>query len=239
MMKLDWDSDFFDFPVFQFNVGDEITHENVKFIRNHIAKFSKALVYIVSRKECNLDLDGLYAMPAKVTYELDLSRINFNFPVDTSKNEIFHTPIEISEDLIDLAFLSGEHSRFKIDSHFTIEDFQRLYQEWVMKSFNIQIADECFVAINDGIQIGFVTVKIHQKIADIGLIAVNHKFQGSGLGSALLHRVYNYASQRGCVKIRVNTQETNKNACSFYEKNLFKIMEKSCYSHFWRNENSF
>jgi hypothetical protein len=48
MKKLDWDSSFFDFPVFQFNVGDEITLENVKFIRNYIAKFSKALVYIFS-----------------------------------------------------------------------------------------------------------------------------------------------------------------------------------------------
>jgi dTDP-4-amino-4,6-dideoxy-D-galactose acyltransferase len=239
MKKLDWDSNFFDFPVFQCNIVNEITLENIKEIRKHIAVFSKALVYIVSQKVCNFQTDGLYLMPAKITYELDLSEVNFNFSVDPPNIEIVSTPIDISQDLIELAFLSGEHSRFKIDAHFTKDNFQRLYLEWLKKSINIQIADECFLINKNGIQIGFVTVKIYDQVAEIGLIAVNRKYQGLGLGGALLKRIYNYANQRGCIKIRVNTQETNKNACIFYEKNRFKITEKSYYSHFWRHENSF
>jgi hypothetical protein len=77
-----------------------------------------------------------------------------------------------------LAFESGKYSRFKFDVNFTQYKFELLYIKWIDNSFNKQFADKIFYTKAFDEVTGFVTVKLSEKFATIGLIAVSKNFQG-------------------------------------------------------------
>lgn len=47
--------------------------------------------------------------------------------------------------------------------------------------------------------------------------------RGAGVGTALLHASFDWASARGCREIRVETQNVNVRACRFYEGSGFSL----------------
>lgn len=143
----------------------------------------------------------------------------------------------ISQELLELAELSGQYSRFRLDPWIN-QEFGRLYATWLKRSISRDIADEVFV-YNDNESInGFVTVKRANRIATIGLISVNTLSQGNGIGSKLIAAVESWCSKNNIEEIHVATQEANRQACSFYSKYGFKEQAKSYIYHLHKKDDT-
>lgn len=136
--------------------------------------------------------------------------------------------------IYDLAFESGKWSRFNLDSKFNKSEFIKLYTTWVDKSFNKEFADAILVyKLKDDI-IGFVTYKVFDKYAIIGLIAVSSEFQGKGIGRKLIHAVESELFNIHVDELRIPTQLQNETACAFYKKIGYEVIQRKIISHYWK-----
>ena len=110
-----------------------------------------------------------------------------------------------------------------------------MYEIWMNKSLKRELAAEVFVFQDENRINGMVTINKKLKKAEIGLIAVDNKVQSKGIGTQLLQSVENWALKHNLENICVETQEENYNACQFYEKNNYKISDKTYIYHIWKN----
>ena len=78
-----------------------------------------------------------------------------------------------------------------------------------------------FVAVVDRIIVGFVDVKITEKYAKLMGLAVEEKFRGSGVGSALLDKAIEFAIARGKNAIYLKVKQSNLPAIKVYERRGF------------------
>lgn len=221
--KLNWDSDFF-----QIKIG-EVNYEDIKAI-NEKLDFDLLYVYNLSSFDLQLENFENTFSEAKVifTKEIDKNRdLNATiFSIDDVK--------VTSENLYKLAFESGKNSRFLLDNKFQLNDFQRLYKIWVDNSVSKKIADDVLIYIEDSKPIGFVTYKIKDKNATIGLIAVDSKSQGKGIGGKLVNHLESILYQKEIKNLRIPTQLANIQACNFYKKQGYLIKETKYIKHYWK-----
>ncbi|UPQ80525.1 GNAT family N-acetyltransferase [Flavobacterium azooxidireducens] len=220
--RLEWDSDFFNLEV-----GEIVINSSNKI---ELGDFD--LVYVKSTEKTTIELNGFEKTHSetKVVYFKNLVNLN---PIDSQVIELSETNYSIKE-LNQLAFESGNHSRFKLDNRIENRKFEELYELWVKNSINKSFADEVFVNLHETIIAGFVSYKVVDDYATIGLIAVSKEFQGIGIGKQLLCKVENELIKKGIYELRIPTQEENYQACGFYEKLGYKKFETTNISHYWR-----
>lgn len=107
---------------------------------------------------------GIHVIDHKVTYA-----INGEFQASPESDFIEPYKGSLTNDLLNLALLSGHESRFKKDPLLNPK-FNLLYTQWIEESLSGQLADRVFVAKNAKRITGFVTVKKnnlkHSKISN-------------------------------------------------------------------------
>ena len=135
-----------------------------------------------------------------------------------------------------LAVASGIQSRFKLDPHFSTDDFESMYEVWIKNSFNGQIAHNCFAYFDQQNPVGVVTVKRENCYATIGIIAVDSTFRGKRIGHELLYAAEKYAYENELREVMVATQQRNIGACHFYQQNGYLPKEIINIYHFWNND---
>ena len=140
---------------------------------------------------------------------------------------------DVVDELDKLAIQGGLYSRFKIDPHFKQEQFERLYKLWMENSINKKIADDILIIRKNDAITGMVTVGKKNEKGIIGLIAVDSKERGKGLGTLLIDAAKSWFVAQGCQIAIVVTQGRNKAACKLYEKCGFHVSKIENYYHFW------
>lgn len=118
------------------------------------------------------------------------------------------------------------NSRFR-EPWFTPTERNSFYQMWVENAVLAKFDDCCLVLKKGGSISGFVTVRIRDCEATIGLIGVATPFQGQGIGKKLLELVQSYSTAKKAKKIKVATQTSNILAANLYDKNGFTIADIS------------
>ncbi len=221
--RLDWDSNFFEIEIGELICQEYFNLENAE---------SFDLFYIKSNKDFELEINNFENTFSenKVVFSKNL---NFS---ETSKNNIFSVnKIDFKiEEIYELAYESGKFSRFFLDNNFNIEKFKELYKKWVDNSISKLFADDLFVYQEDNNTIGFVTYKIKNNIATIGLIAVSPNEQGKGIGGKLLNYLENFLIKSNINVLSIPTQENNITACKFYKKQGYNISDKTIIKHYWK-----
>lgn len=223
--KLEWDTAFFGYRVGQFLVktGEKVDVQN---LLNEAENYK--LVYVISDDKINSFFKGLKLVDTKTTFvKQELTKadgVDFNL-VDYLPGQ--------DEKLQKLALQSGVYSRFRIDPNFVNKEFEKLYQKWLADSVNKIVADNVIIFNEHGECNGFITVKFQNEFAQIGLIAVDEKSRGNGVGLALLNYVNNLAINNGLDKIKVVTQLENMAAMKLYEKAGYSIESKKYIYHLW------
>lgn len=143
-----------------------------------------------------------------------------------------------ASDLYELGFLAGEWSRFKVDPSLSDAQYEAMYAEWVRNSTQRIVADEVFVAYNENVAVGLLTIKQNSfGLATIGLLSVAPTAQRTGLGTALMQTAALWAFRARCTRVQVATQGANAGARGFYEKHGFSIVSSIPFYHFWLNHN--
>lgn len=228
LQKAEWDSRFFGFPVGKINLKKE---DNFGELLAELESFK--LVYVFS--EIELKEPGLVLVDIKKTFKKALDGNhpeNWNEKTDIISS--FNPKIHSYNQLLDLAFLSGTYSRFKLDRRIRFSRFLEMYKLWLDNSLSKKIAFETLVSITDGNISGFVTCgKKDIKTSQIGLIAINANYQGRKIGSKLISQCENISFNKGFTSIEVATQGENKAACKLYEKNKFNIENIQFIYHLW------
>ena len=226
---LTWDTDFFHKKIGRIDCGED-TELSSLLLQSR--KENYELIYVF----CN----GSYFLPPDVLEEYNVSLVDRKVIYENNKliaKELCfpveeYSSTDASEELEQLAYVSGHYSRFRLDSHFHPEDFYRMYRTWIAKSVSHEIADKVFVIRDNSQLCGMVTLKITADKGVIGLIAVSPHSQGKGYGQVLIDACCNELSQRNINILEVATQMDNAGACRFYEKCEFSVQHVTNIYHF-------
>lgn len=252
--KLKWDSEFFNYPVGRLIVNQGETTDDALF-KLHQTDFR--LIYVFSDEEIEFPVTGLKPVDQKVTLIKALSQNDVAQSLEFSAKETGITPIEKDETLteendtemlvkpyhhndkeyamlLELALISGTHSRFNTDTGFVNGEYQKLYKRWIDESIKKRICMEILVCYIDNSQAGFVSISGKKgQSAEVGLIAVHPRFQGKGIGSILLGEAETYAFDHGFTEMQISTQLQNENSMKLYTKNGYSIKKIVHIYHFW------
>lgn len=232
LQNLEWDSDFFGVRVHKI-IGEIKETADYQGVGKALNESLSELAYYSSENKLRLEnnLEKYYIEPVdgKITYSKKLSKDYKPCNLISSYTHSFP-----SEVLVRLAIESGIYSRYNIDKKIGREKYEELYKLWIINSVNKEIAQEVLVYQIQSEIVGFVTLKLNGKIAEIGIIAVDKNFRGQGIGKALMQEAENWFINHGGSKIQVTTQLKNIPASKLYERCGYNIESKEYCYHIWR-----
>ncbi len=192
------------------------------------------LVYLKYTGPAELAVDaahGEFFYDTKVTFSQEIAP-DAAPAIDSAITAYRTQPIH--PQLYGLAYISGQHSRFKLDKNFPTSAFKTLYDIWLEKSVDGQIADTVYVYEEEGKMLGFVTIDLRvEGVCRIGLISVDENAQGKGIGRKLINAVVAKAQEKQISRILVDTQVSNEQACNFYLKTGFEVYFKEYIVNCW------
>jgi len=231
---LSWDTAFFCKTIGSLHITNDNV-ANVDLLLSKTRQEGYQLIYVFADSHLRID-DNLLSNYAGQLVDVKRTYNNPLLTTDNGKTNLAITTFGNSENrsrLYDLAFQSGECSRFRVDSRLGESEFRRFYREWIDNSLAGLLADKVFVYREHECIVGFITVKKKAQGSTIGLIATDRTFRGQGIGKALLKHTHNYVVQAGIRSINVVTQGRNEIACMFYEHNGFSLQEEINVYHCW------
>lgn len=232
---LDWDSNFFGFPVARIELADLDTAQLTGLLSD-LRQQGVRLVYWPARdvpaSPEQIAALGGRLVDTKTTFLTDLTALNL-IHVDGS------VPVESCDvafprdALRALAVQSGEYSRFAVDPNIPRAKFEELYMRWIDGSLSREIADEVLVIRDDGRIAGMITLGRKGDRGDIGLLAVDQAYRGRGYGEHLVRQAQAWFLDRGYRWGQVVTQGANMAACRLYTKCGYSVEKTEAYYHFW------
>lgn len=234
LQPLQWDSDFFGYPVARITAS-AIPADKLAELLDEAKKKKIRLVYLFADPADHISSETAAVFNAKLVDR----KITFHMKI----NESVVTPVDDhiqqfeqqypSEKLTDLAMQSGLYSRYKTDPGFINKEFERMYLAWIENSVNKKIADHTFVYYENGIELGFVTLKARDNYGQIGLIAVDENSRGKSIGKKLIAAVTDQLYKKNIPDLDVATQVDNEDACNFYRKAGFNESKAENIYHIW------
>jgi dTDP-4-amino-4,6-dideoxy-D-galactose acyltransferase len=231
---LTWDSEFFGFKVARIRapqLSEYTLQENLKALKSAGTR----LVYWASDAECKEDLIGRLGgslVDIKATFVIDLRSLDATRCVESDEVEAADSSMPVT-DLESLAIQSGRYSRFAVDTKVPTKKFLELYRTWIGKSLSKEIAREVLVVRAGQRVVGMVTLGDKDGIGEIGLLAVDEYWQGSGYGEKLVRAAQRWFIGHGYTFGYVVTQSRNVPACDLYKKCGYLLSSVQFFYHFW------
>lgn len=237
----EWDSDHFGFPVADVASSVILIGDLAKVLCD-ARRMGVQLVYWQASSGCLVPENLLreYSgslVDQKVTYLRE--NLSNCLEVETERVDLCQIAEYprgfASDDLLALAVIAGLYSRFRTDSRIPVERYKALYETWMQKSTQHELADAVLVATQEGDRkvAGMVTLCATGGNASIGLIAVHPDCQRLGVGSALMRGAHRWMTKHAAERATVVTQAANRPACRLYERFGYHCHELVDYYHFW------
>jgi ribosomal protein S18 acetylase RimI-like enzyme len=137
-------------------------------------------------------------------------------------------------DIIEIANVLGNTSRYFKDKKIDTEKSLQLYITWIENSIFRGYANECLLLMEGNRLAGIHTLKIKNNTGYVDLIGVCNNYQGMGLGKILLYKGIEWLQKQNVEKIDVVTEAENIPATAFYQKNGFIVnnIELIYHKHF-------
>jgi len=227
IVKAQWDSDAFGYPVGTLTVNHDTPDLRVADLLRHEQRFR--LVYVFSQHP--MVIDGLDLFDVRETYSIAVKQSMRQYPnVAEPFGRAMTQPIR------QLAHLSGEHSRFRKDPQFRNGEFELLYDLWIEGSVSRQKAQEVLVTGTQDRPTGMVTLeRADDATMRIGLISVDAGHWGKGIGKSLVHSAIAYSAAQKCQRMTVASQSANMRAVALYLSCGFHLVERRFSYHWWRD----
>jgi dTDP-4-amino-4,6-dideoxy-D-galactose acyltransferase len=230
---LDWDSNFFGFKVARINL-DHTSPVDLDGVFEEIKKERVRLVYLSSPVRLNndqsisLNYSGVF-VDEKITYVKDIEEACYN-----CENIIKFEQLEPTSQMISLAYESGVYSRFKVDDKIGSEKFEELYKLWIENSVNKSIASDVLIYSKNSQILGLITLGEKNSVGDIGIVSVDARARGIGIGKELIYSAISLFEKNGYSKVQVVTQGDNIPACKLYERCGFNVEKVEYLYHYWQ-----
>ena len=229
ILTLEWDSLFFDrcvgklLPLAENELENSLQDANCQGYR---------LVYIYSECEVRqskigqftlLDVGGQIEYSKTVTIRSNCDKPNLCINLCTEERP--------SRDIVELAYISGHLSRFRIDPFLPVGSFERLYKAWLDKTLDRASMAEIYSYCVEGRAVGMITSEWNEDTCTIGLLAVHPSSQGLGIGTQLIMYVERLCVEKGIGFLKVKTQASNASAQALYLKNMFSEEHRTFLYH--------
>lgn len=239
IQPLEWDSQFFGFPVFALQTDQLPAEVALHEVAEAVIHAGAAVTYIQLGPSHplahQLQQAGYPVWDRKRVYLQD----PIGKPADFLDSEFIIQGWDnrVTPELLDLAVICGEYSRFKLDPAFQDDAFVALYHRWMARSIRGEIAIQTFVALDSLRQpVGVLTLGQKNNRADIGLLGVAEKARGNKLAQRLIAAAQTEALTRGFTQLQVVTQGQNMPACRLYESAGFALEQETLVFHLWRKQ---
>ena len=225
--SLDWDSHFFGIKIGKVQLSNN-SLANLNAMTDRAKQENYRLLYLIAA-ETDTTPAGTIAVEVdvKTTYQVPTMAITLDVPI-TQYASTAPTP-----ELLELGIASGVYSRFYTDKNFPAGSFERMYEIWIEKSLNKQMADYFFVYTVEDTIVGFVSVKLETDKGIMCLMAVNETYRGRGIGKAFVQYVQNFLHNKGIPLCSLDTQGHNTEAIKLYDRMGFKRTAALHYYHLW------
>jgi hypothetical protein len=231
---LDWDSNFFDFPVAEIEnnilnncnylkIFDELLAENIQ-----LAYYSSKIPFVGRIDNLMYDIFPIIKRIPIIKQLNNASKINPKISLYTEEYP--------EEDLIKLAQLAGKQGRFGKDKNIPESKCDELFKLWIINSVNKKIADEVYVYRENDKIVGFSTLKVVDGIGYAPLFAVDRNYEGKGISFALMNAMENILIGKKCSIVLSDTQDMNKKALKIYERYGFKFNPPEYVYHLWKKK---
>lgn len=231
---LSWDSNFFKRKVGYTNI---FNLKDLPKVYAEAASSNYTLLYIYSGTHVKEYLKSPFLsvdVGGHITFSKKVSADSLILHEDINAIEEYiarnYTPT-----LLKAALLSGQHSRFRVDSYLPSGSFEKLYKIWLENTILKWPKTGVYIYLKENVIAGMITAEWVDQTCTIGLISVLPSYQGCGIGSKLLAYVERLCIDKDIQSIEVKTQLVNKSARALYLKNSFKELERSFLYHGHRN----
>ena len=226
---LAWDSDFFKLKTGRI---DLVSDSSLACLLRNAVQADYQLLYISSVKPLEAidqDIFTVQDVGGRVDYLIETNP--GIFLSSNEQSQVQEYVGRLNPSILNLAYLSGCFSRFRIDDRLPVDSFYHLYATWINQELiNRSVYSVYTYNVEDAI-VGMLTVKWSDNECTISLLSVDPKYQGRGIGSSLIHHLFSVCCIKGCSLIRVSTQISNKAARCLYEKCSFKVSNVSYVYH--------
>ena len=165
-----------------------------------------------------------------ISFEKELTNLGHNLTGSVPELCQYKLDIPTSE-LLELAFLSGVSSRFKIDPLLPAGNFESLYKLWLENSLKNRPKTMICTYRSDGRDVGLITLELHDFKCSIDLLAVSQSYQGKGIASKMIRYAQEVCIRNKLSSLEVKTQLSNSPAKALYMKNSFVESECSFLYH--------
>ena len=233
LQPLPWDSDWLGLAVARFVAGPDETGAAVAAAIARGRATGVRLLYLVlapgnAAQAAAAQAAGAALADVQLTYELELDAVapsgSPSAGVELARAETF-TPA-----LRELAWQSGEYSRFRRDARIGARAFQELYDQWLRQA----LAQGTVWAARAGAEtVGLLALGTRGGHASIELLAVAPAARGRRVGHCLVQAARQTVRQGGATTLRVVTQGDNHPARHFYERCGFGLLRTAHLYHLW------
>jgi dTDP-4-amino-4,6-dideoxy-D-galactose acyltransferase len=224
-------------------------HFGVRIGRVNATRLTAALLADIDRWANSHSIDCLYflAEPDPLTMRL-AAGMGFRFvdarttfeaqlPRPASSEETRSIRPATLDDIPDLRRIAGEShrdSRFYVDGNFPPAACDEMYRIWIERSCREpEFAGVVFVAERERCPVGYISCRVATETGDIGLVAVDGKCRGLGLGDQLVSQALSWFAAQGARRVTVVTQGLNVPAQRLYQKSGFLVSAVQLWYHLW------
>ncbi|MCG9970445.1 GNAT family N-acetyltransferase [Christiangramia crocea] len=231
---LDRDSKFFDLRVAQ--------------LKRNILEVKSLNEILASLKEAEVDLayymtdEFLKEIQIQKFYQIKLVEKRILLTKDLSLDSKIHPNIseynesEPSSDLLELALMAGQQTRFNTDPNFSPDLYKKLFSRWIEKSVSGEMASHVLVYKIEERIVGFVSLRTDREKPHVVLLAVHPDFEGRGIAFMLLSAAERIFLDLGFTEISGATLLNNKKALSVYKRHGSQREKIEYVYHFWKNK---
>lgn len=227
---LAWDSQFFGKRVGQLDISTHMALDNLLQLADQqqyeiVYVYSPVAIEASSARQYSfLDVGGCIVF----AQDLRSTRFTRSQPVPEIVEYQHDT---LTTELIEIAFLSGHFSRFRIDPSLPMGSFERLYESWLANTLERRPKAAIYTYQTDGRIVGLITAEWCSSKCRIGLLAVLESYQKQGIATNLIRHVRDICIAKEVYSIEVKTQLSNTSAKCLYMKNSFAERDRSFLYH--------
>ncbi len=226
---LAWDSSFFTQKVGQCKLADP---QLLSGLMQEAGRQGYSLLYIESQHNLTGQSTGCFSLldvGGRIKY---VKKLLPSSGFTSANTQIFSCSLQdINSDILDLAYLSGSLSRFRVDPALPSGSFEKLYQAWLLQTLECMPMGAVYAYLVEGRPVGLITSEWDQTTCTIGLLAVHPSWQGMGIATKLIHQVESLCFRNNLQCLEVKTQLVNISARALYVKNSFSELERAYLYH--------
>ncbi|WP_051288196.1 GNAT family N-acetyltransferase [Photobacterium halotolerans] len=214
-----WESEFF---------GKNIWEINDPFEKNVSNEFPSGLITIKLNSQNYIAINDLISLgfsysEGELTFNKEITKIKKNKTIEFATSR----DTKVLQGIVDGLYTSSRFRR----PWFSDIDRERFYSEWLKKAIEGTFDDCCILVRNLNMISGFITVKVRDEVAYIGLIGVNRACYKKGIGSTLIEICQQYAFDNGARYLKVATQTSNLAAINLYIKSGFRLEQSTVWMY--------